>query len=118
MMCVSAVGLTGQWFKTQALAAHLANSQAKFGGYTTTANQVLYRFVAGAGDSLQVVEVNVSAPGGPVPYGTTVTAEVRAVYHMQIGGVNLAPVPITGKGQAVSAYWPGVLDVRYTYPNW
>ncbi len=118
IMCASTVGLIGEWFQVQNLAQFLANSQAKYGGYTTIANTALSQWNHDKGDSLQITGVSVSAAGTPVVYGTTVTAEVRCDYKITAGTLDLIRVPIVGKGQAVSSYWPGLYSVTYTHPSY
>lgn len=110
------VGLVGEWYALQNEAAYLANSMAKYGGYTTEANAELARFISERGLDRTRLAVQVSAPGGPVPWGTPVRASVTYRFPYRVGRFVSFDVPLVGSARAVSAYVPGTYSVTYTYP--
>lgn len=114
--CALFVGLTGEWYALQNEAAHLAASQGKYGGYTAEANDELNRFVQERNMDRSRLTVKVSAPGGPVYWGTPVRASVAYRFSFQLGRLFSFDVPVTGYGRAVSAYAPGSYSVTYAWP--
>lgn len=108
------MGMAGKWYAVQDQAQFIASSQGKFGGYTTEADAVMYRFCQ---DYNLEVTVAVSAPNNPVPWGTPVWARITVPYRFGLGSV-ITPftVPITGVGRSVSSYLPGTMNVTYTSP--
>ena len=116
--CAFLVGLVGEWYALQNEAAYLAASQAKYGGYTTEANAELSRFIAERGLERSRLSVEVSAPGGPVFWGTPVRARITYRFPYRLGRWASFDVPVTGAGRAVSAYVPGAYGVAYTWPSY
>ncbi|MEW6727595.1 MAG: hypothetical protein ACOYU7_10130 [Bacillota bacterium] len=110
-------GMIGQWYAIENQAQFLAASQGKYGGYTTEADEALRDFCRDFKLDRSEIEVDVSAPGGPVPWGQTVTASITVPFKFQVGSfVATFTVPLTGYGRAVSSYQPDFYDVTYTSP--
>lgn len=109
-------GLTGLWFAFQNEADFLAKSQGKYGGYTTEANAELGRFIAEKRLDRSRLTVQVSAPGGPVWWGSPVRATVSYNFPFKLGRWAAINVPLTAYGRAVSAYVPGSYSVVYAWP--
>lgn len=111
------VGMLGQWYALQNQAQFLASSQGKYGGYTTIADSSLDRFIRDFNMDPAKMNVDVSAPRGPVSYGTVVTAEITYPFEFKVGNA-FTPftVPLTGRGRSVSTYLPGTYNVSYTAP--
>lgn len=111
-------GLIGEWYALQNEAQFLAQSQGKYGGYTTEANTELQNFVADRRLDRSRLTVQVSAPGAPVPWGTPVRATVTYNFPYRLGRWVSFDVPVTGRGRAVSTYLRGAYNVSYTSPSW
>ncbi|MDI6906428.1 MAG: hypothetical protein QMC81_02910 [Thermoanaerobacterales bacterium] len=111
-------GMMTLWHATENQAQFLAISQGRYGGYTTEADEAMRDFCHDLNLDCSEIEVAVSAPGGPVPWGTVVTAKVTVPFKFQLGSF-LVPfeVPLTGYGRSVSTYLPGSFDVTYTWPS-
>jgi len=111
------VGMIGQWYAIQNQAQFLAESQGKYGGYTTIANNSLNGFISDFNLDRSKLQVNVSAPGGPVSYGSVVEAEIVYPFEFKLGN-SFTPfnVPLTGRGRSVSTYLPNTYNVTYTAP--
>ncbi len=110
-------GLTGMWYALQNQAEYLARSQGKYGGYTTEANAELNRFIRERGLDRSRLTVQVSAPGGPVYWGTPVRATLTYRFPFRLGRWASFDVPVTAHGRAVSAYAPGAYNVTYAWPS-
>ncbi|MBO8128246.1 MAG: hypothetical protein H0Z39_03480 [Peptococcaceae bacterium] len=112
------VGMIGQWYVVTNQAQFLAESQGKYGGYTTEAEAAMQQFYHDYNLDPSEVDVYVSAPGGPVPWGTVVTARITVPFKFQVGSF-MTPfeVLLTGYGRSVSTYLPGSYDVTYTSPS-
>jgi len=111
------VGMIGQWYSLQNQAQFLAASQGKYGGYTTVADDALQEYISDYNLDRSRLDVSVSAPYGPVSYGTAVTTEIT--YQFEFGAGNwFTPftVDLTGRGRSVSTYLPGTYSVTYTAP--
>ncbi|MEW5898764.1 MAG: hypothetical protein AB1652_06275 [Bacillota bacterium] len=112
------IGWIGQWYALQNEADFLAKSQGKYGGYTTEANAELNRFIAERNLDRSRLTVQVSAPGGPVYWGTPVRATITHNFPFRLGNFVAFDVPVTGAGRSVSAYAPGAYNVTYTWPTY
>ncbi|MEG6512409.1 hypothetical protein V6C32_10845 [Desulforamulus ruminis] len=107
-------------FKTyhlQRTADYIAESEGKFGGYTTQAHEELLAFAEERNFDLAKMEVEVSAPDEPVPWGTPVSAVIRYDYEMKV----LKSLPAIHKeiqveGWDISRYVAGKYAVTYTSP--
>ena len=111
-------GLVGEWYAIQNEAQFLAVSQGKYGGYTREANTELNRFITERRLDRSRLNVQVSAPGAPVPWGTPVHATVTYNFPYRLGRWVGFDVPITGRGRAVSTYLKDAYSVSYTSPRW
>lgn len=110
------IGMIGQWYAIQNEAVFLATSQGKYGGYTTEANAELNRFITERRLEKTRLNVEVSAPGTPRPWGTPVTATITYNHPIRLGRWLSIDAPIAGHGRAVSAYLQGNYQVTYTSP--
>ncbi len=111
------VGMIGQWYALQNQAQFLASSQGKYGGYTVEADNALQEYINDYNLDRSKLTVSVSAPNGPVPYGTSVTAEITYQFEFGIGNwFTPFTVDLTGRGRSVSTYLPGTYSVSYTAP--
>ena len=111
------VGMICQWYALQNQAQFLASSQGKYGGYTTIADASLDQFINDFRLDRTKIDVTVSAPNAPVPYGTVVTAQVTYPFEFKIGDwFTPFTVPLSGRGRSVSTYLPGTYSVTYTAP--
>ncbi|MEG6617495.1 hypothetical protein V6C27_13865 [Peptococcaceae bacterium 1198_IL3148] len=114
------IGMMGQWYALQNQAQFIAVSQGKYGGYTEQADNALKEFVQDMNLEPTKVDVYVSAPNSPVPWGTTVKAEVTNHFRFKVGTFLdiTTPIKLTGRGRAVSSYMPGTYTVTYTSPSY
>lgn len=121
MSCMFFLSMMPQAFYLQNEAQFLAESQAKYGGYTVEANNHLMQFVAEEKIDTSKLKVSVSAPNAPVEWGTPVRADLQYNYVFKVGSfVELpTPIPLRGRGRAVSTYLEGAYaGVAYTSPSY
>lgn len=112
------IGMVGTHDALQNQAQYLAVSQAKYGGYTTEADKSLDEFIEDVGLKRDRLEVEVSAPNHPVPWGTPVYAKVKYYYGFEVGDIVITlPQPLVAEGRAVSTYMPNTYNVVYTSPH-
>ncbi|MTI82350.1 MAG: hypothetical protein FH756_00310 [Firmicutes bacterium] len=113
------VGMVGQWNAMQNQAQFLAVSQGKYGGYTTQTDSHLDEFVNDLNLTTANLEVEVSAPNGPKPWGTPVWAKITYDFEFKIGNfIPVITVPLHAEGRAVSTYLPGAYNMTYTFPSY
>lgn len=111
------IAMIGQWYMLQSEAQFLAASQGRYGGYTVEADAQLRQFVQEHNLDRSKLKVIVSAPNAPKPWGQAVTAEITYPFDFKVGSfIKPFTVSLTGKGEAVSMYIPGTLNVVYTSP--
>ena len=118
VMSISMVGLIGQWFRINSFAAHLADSQARYGGYTREhAQQAANQFMTGIqNSSLEIGDITASHPGGSAMHGEIVWIEIEAEYNIEMGVLSFV-VPLSARGQSVSSFRPGLMSVTYVNPS-
>lgn len=112
------MAMTGKWIIVQEEAQHIARSMGKYGGYTEEADRALSEFCKQFNLNESEVRANtyVSAPGAPVPWGTTVKAVITSNFKFDMGNFFSFEVPLTGVGYSFSTYLPGSYNVVYTSP--
>ncbi len=106
-----------KWHLIQNQSNYLANSQGKYGGYTTQTHQNLLDFTKDRGFDPSMMEVTVSAPDDPVPWGTPVSAKITCKVPVSIGKLTTPfYVDLSGEGWDISRYVEGKYAVTYTSP--
>lgn len=112
--------MLNQAYAVQNQAQFLATAQGKYGGYTVEADNTLKDFVNEFNIKPGDIDVTVSAPNNPVPWGTPVGAEITTYFHFKVGEVIdlKTPIAITGRGRSVSSYEPGNYSVTYMSPSY
>lgn len=114
---VALVATLFKWYFLQNQANFIANSQGKYGGYTTSAHQQLIDFTREKGFDLSRMEIEVSAPDEPAPWGTPVSATIKYIHPVKLGNlITPVDVELVAEGWDVSRYIKGKYEVTYTSP--
>lgn len=114
----AAVIITGyKQYQLQDEADFIAETQGKYGGYTTVAHEHLLEFTRDRNFDISKMEVEVSAPDEPVPWGTPVSTTIRYQHQVKVGNL-ITPfyVELIGEGWDVSRYVEGKYAVTYMSP--
>lgn len=111
------VGYVVHWSVIQDQAQFIAESEGRYGGYTTDADSNMRQFIAENNINPSEIQVQVSAPGSPVPWGTPVWAKITDTFHFTVGNIINLTFPVTGDGRSVSSYLNGAyVGISYTNP--
>lgn len=117
MFLIATTATLFRWYQIQSEANFLASAQGKFGGHTTMAQDNLTDFIRDRGFDPSQMEVSVSSPDEPEPWGTPVSAKIKCILPVSIGNFT-TPINIglNAEGWDVSRYVEGKYAVTYTSP--